>query len=102
MVQNREDGKNVGGWHWEEKNMFAWAKQQLEELLTAIPAAEAGGLRVAKLKTVTGEVRRRAHDMRRRSAAADGGSLGGGAWRRAGCSCGVEKHAEQRSAQRKL
>lgn len=55
VVQNREDGKNVGGWHWEEKNVFGWSKQQLEELMTGIPAAEVGGLRISKLKHCTGE-----------------------------------------------
>ena len=58
VVQNRDDGKNVGGWHWEERNVMAWSRQQLEELLTAIPAAEAaGGLRIRRLTTCTGEVR---------------------------------------------
>ncbi|KAI8474912.1 MAG: activator of Hsp90 ATPase [Monoraphidium minutum] len=55
LVQNREDGKNVGGWHWEERNVMAWAKQQLEELLTAIPPAAAGGLRIERLKSCGGE-----------------------------------------------
>jgi len=55
VVQSREDGKNVGGWHWEEKNVLAWSKQQLEELLTAIPAAAAGGPRISALKSCVGE-----------------------------------------------
>ncbi len=57
VVQNREDGKNVGGWHWEEKNVLAWARQELEGLLTAIPAAAEGAPAIRKLKTCTGEVR---------------------------------------------
>jgi hypothetical protein len=35
---------------------MTWSKQQLEELLTGIPAAEAGGLKIQKLKSCTGEV----------------------------------------------
>lgn len=55
VVQNREDGKNVGGWHWEERNVLAWSREQLEELMTGIPAAEVGGLKIRKLKSCTGE-----------------------------------------------
>lgn len=29
IVTDREDGKNVGAWHWEEKDMFAWSKAHL-------------------------------------------------------------------------
>lgn len=67
-MQNREDGKNVGGWHWEEKNMFAWSKQLLEELFAAIPPPAAGdgagagasdgasgAPRITRLRSCTGE-----------------------------------------------
>lgn len=30
LVQDRVDGKNVGNWHWTEKSLFPWAKEQLE------------------------------------------------------------------------
>lgn len=34
IVENRQDGKNVGSWHWEERDMLTWTKQRLvEELL---------------------------------------------------------------------
>jgi activator of HSP90 ATPase len=57
LVQHRDDGKNVNGWHWEEKNRLEWTKQRLQELLPAIPAAEAGNLRISEVTDVVGEVR---------------------------------------------
>jgi len=29
IVQDREDGKNVGSWHWEERDMMIWTREQL-------------------------------------------------------------------------
>eukprot|EP00877_Chromochloris_zofingiensis_P013525 jgi/Chrzof1/8426/Cz03g10080.t1 len=55
LVQHRDDGKNVNGWHWEEKNKLEWSKQRISELVTALPAAEAGGLCITCLKELTGE-----------------------------------------------
>jgi activator of HSP90 ATPase len=57
LVQSRNDGKNVNGWHWEEKGRLEWAKQRLRELLPAIPPAEAGNLRITEVTDVVGEVR---------------------------------------------
>jgi len=34
LVQNRSDGKNVGNWHWTEKSLFPWAKEQMESRFT--------------------------------------------------------------------
>jgi len=31
LVQERSDGRNVGNWHWTEKSLFPWSKQQMEE-----------------------------------------------------------------------
>ena len=31
-MQDRQDGKNVGSWHWEERDMMMWAREQLPEL----------------------------------------------------------------------
>eukprot|EP00882_Tetradesmus_deserticola_P007087 GHRQ01007460.1.p2 GENE.GHRQ01007460.1~~GHRQ01007460.1.p2 ORF type:complete len:162 (+),score=44.51 GHRQ01007460.1:182-667(+) len=56
LVQHRDDGKNVNGWHWEEKNRLEWTKQRLKELLPAIPAAETGSLRICEVTDVVGEV----------------------------------------------
>ncbi|KAF8072468.1 AHSA2 [Scenedesmus sp. PABB004] len=55
VVQHRDDGKNVNGWHWEDKNRFDWAKARLQEVLPALPPAQAGGLRVARVTDVAGE-----------------------------------------------
>jgi activator of HSP90 ATPase len=55
-VEHREDGKNVNGWHWEEKNRLEWSRQHLGTLLTSIPAAETGTLKITKLREVNGEV----------------------------------------------
>eukprot|EP00775_Hariotina_reticulata_P011749 gene11749-11895_t len=55
LVQHRDDGKNVNGWHWEEKNRFDWCKQRLTEALTAIDPAESGNLRIVSVTDVVGE-----------------------------------------------
>ncbi|KAF6258137.1 activator of Hsp90 ATPase [Scenedesmus sp. NREL 46B-D3] len=55
LVQHRDDGKNVNGWHWEEKNRLEWTKQRLQELLPAIPAAVTGNLRICEVTDVVGE-----------------------------------------------
>lgn len=57
LVQPREDGKNVNGWHWEEKNRLIWCRERLQQLLPAILPADAGGLRITEVSNVTGEVR---------------------------------------------
>lgn len=57
LVEERNDGKNVNGWHWEEKNRFSWCKERLGELLTAIPPAETGNLAIVNVTDVLGEVR---------------------------------------------
>eukprot|EP00210_Caulerpa_lentillifera_P008990 g8580.t1 len=33
LVENRNDGRNVNQWHWEEFNKIDWAKNRLSELL---------------------------------------------------------------------
>lgn len=33
IVDEREDGTNVHGWHWAEKDVGGWAKERLQELL---------------------------------------------------------------------
>ena len=36
IVENRQDGKNVGSWHWEERDMLVWTKQRLREELLGL------------------------------------------------------------------
>ena len=64
LVEHREDGKNVNGWHWSEVNRLEWSKQRLAELLPGVDAAVSAAdgahsccCRVAAVKSVTGEVR---------------------------------------------
>ena len=33
LVAERTDGRNVNGWHWEEKNALSWTKKRIQELL---------------------------------------------------------------------
>ena len=33
LVAERTDGRNVNGWHWEEKNALSWSKKRIQELL---------------------------------------------------------------------
>ncbi|KAG2430979.1 hypothetical protein HYH02_013512 [Chlamydomonas schloesseri] len=63
LVEHRDDGKNVNGWHWEEKDRKEWTKARLAELfsgqvLFSAPDADEGQpaeLRVERLKEVTGD-----------------------------------------------
>jgi activator of HSP90 ATPase len=36
IVQDREDGKNVGNWHWEERDMMMWTREQLKNLTAGV------------------------------------------------------------------
>jgi activator of HSP90 ATPase len=56
LVEPRQDGTNVNGWHWQDKNRFAWAKERLEQALPELPPAEAGNVRISKVTDVVGEV----------------------------------------------
>ena len=33
LFQERADGTNVGGWHWQERDVLPWAQERLRELL---------------------------------------------------------------------
>lgn len=48
VVREREDGRNVNGWHWEDKDVSAWASSRIKSLLTdPICSADASdGVRV--------------------------------------------------------
>lgn len=35
LVQPREDGVNVNGWHWEERDRIAWARGRVGDVLAA-------------------------------------------------------------------
>jgi hypothetical protein len=61
IVKEREDGRNVNCWHWEEKNRLPWAKERLETLLlvSAGGAAGVGGggstATITSVRSVEGE-----------------------------------------------
>jgi len=42
IVKDRDDGKNVNGWHWSETNLTDWSKEKLTELLVGIVAMDEG------------------------------------------------------------
>lgn len=61
LVEHRDDGKNVNGWHWEEKDRKEWTKARLAELFSGLVLAESGEgeartlLKVERLKDLTGD-----------------------------------------------
>ena len=59
LVKDRDDGKNVNGWHWQEHNRLSWSRQRLAELCTGLPAKldnSLGQAKITGLKEATGEV----------------------------------------------
>lgn len=58
IVSERQDGANVHGWHWQEKDCLAWAKERYGELLGGkVVCEDEGGLSVklTKLTKCSGE-----------------------------------------------
>ena len=37
IVRKRDDGANVNGWHWSEKNLTPWSEERLRELSDVRP-----------------------------------------------------------------
>uniref|UniRef100_A0A7S2NE20 Activator of Hsp90 ATPase AHSA1-like N-terminal domain-containing protein n=1 Tax=Haptolina brevifila TaxID=156173 RepID=A0A7S2NE20_9EUKA len=60
IVKEREDGANCNQWHWSEKNLTPWSKDQLTELLVGIVAMEEGSskgwCKITSLDKMNGEV----------------------------------------------
>lgn len=58
LVQDRADGKNVGNWHWTEKSLFPWAKQQIEKTFTDYPIFEDDSVKVwfSHVDSIKGEI----------------------------------------------
>jgi activator of HSP90 ATPase len=60
IVRERDDGANVNGWHWSEKNLTPWSEERLRELLVGISAFEEGSKKgkctIDKLDHMNGEV----------------------------------------------
>ena len=56
LVEHREDGANVNGWHWNEMNKTEWAKATLNDLLNEIKNSDSSGNNVqAQVKSITGD-----------------------------------------------
>ncbi|GFR49760.1 hypothetical protein Agub_g11921 [Astrephomene gubernaculifera] len=63
LVEHREDGKNVNGWHWEEKDRKEWTKSRLAELFSGLVLLDAedasegepAKLKIERLKDLTGD-----------------------------------------------
>lgn len=49
--------KNVNAWHWEEKNVFDWAKERIPELLKSceIPVQGNGSITITNVKDIKGD-----------------------------------------------
>lgn len=48
VVREREDGRNVNSWHWEDKDVSVWAKARIKDLLSpSVCAAVEDGVFVA-------------------------------------------------------
>lgn len=47
LVDQKEDGKNVGNWHWSETNCLKFAKEGLEDIVTELVVATDSGLTVS-------------------------------------------------------
>ena len=59
IVTDRDDGANVNGWHWEEKERMHWIRERVPELLKGICAenpAEQARVRVKEVTSIDGEV----------------------------------------------
>lgn len=59
IVEDRSDGNNVNGWHWQEKNMLPWSKHKIDLLVRGLRAgldASLGSAEVLGIKELTGEV----------------------------------------------
>eukprot|EP01120_Amphizonella_sp_Union-15-10_P008490 TRINITY_DN3062_c0_g1_i1.p1 TRINITY_DN3062_c0_g1~~TRINITY_DN3062_c0_g1_i1.p1 ORF type:complete len:336 (-),score=74.95 TRINITY_DN3062_c0_g1_i1:7-1014(-) len=58
LVQNRPDGKNVGNWHWSEKNLMPYTKQTLKKLFEAVqvPTEDSSIVTFSSLESVKGEI----------------------------------------------
>lgn len=59
VVKERQDGRNVNGWHWEDKDVTKWAEHRLKQLISSdnCSASEPSphGVHVLSLDTVDGD-----------------------------------------------
>eukprot|EP00761_Pharyngomonas_kirbyi_P005774 gb/GECH01005780.1/.p1 GENE.gb/GECH01005780.1/~~gb/GECH01005780.1/.p1 ORF type:complete len:354 (+),score=107.90 gb/GECH01005780.1/:1-1062(+) len=57
IVEEREDGTNVGNWHWSERNAMGWCKEEIRQQLVGLEFSLGDGCtaRINKLASVSGE-----------------------------------------------
>lgn len=58
VVRERQDGRNVNGWHWEDKNVSEWAQTRLKALISSSfcrTPNPAPGVAVSSVETVEGD-----------------------------------------------
>lgn len=67
IVKEREDGRNVNAWHWEERDQTEWAKKRLREMLTGLAPLDdsTGFVKVTSVDSITGEVSLQSRKQRR-------------------------------------
>jgi activator of HSP90 ATPase len=60
IVKDREDGKNVGAWHWEERDMMIWTREQLPQIALGASAkmefeGYTGHYEITNITTIKGD-----------------------------------------------
>lgn len=57
IVADLKDGTNVGGWHWTERDVMAWSRSRLGELLagTSLADTAAAGAQLTRVEELKGE-----------------------------------------------
>ncbi len=66
IVEERQDGSNVNGWHWQEQNKLPWSREKIDELTKGLAAnldASLGNAEILGVKSLTGEVSTACHAM---------------------------------------
>jgi activator of HSP90 ATPase len=56
-VEERDDGKNVNAWHWEERDCSKWCRERLDQCIGSIDVVENDrAVKVSKVTKMEGEV----------------------------------------------
>jgi len=56
LVRERQDGRNVGAWHWEEKNITKGASDRLKGILTNLQLLEVTECKTTEVSKCNGEI----------------------------------------------
>lgn len=57
IVESRSDGKNVGNWHWTEKNYLPWTRDRFTELCRNVSLNHnVVDIKILSLDTITGDI----------------------------------------------